>query len=620
MALERTPLSDDDRWSFNEGTHARLHHSLGAHLMDGGTRFRVWAPSASRVAVVGSFNGWDERGYDLHPDSSGVWHGFVPDVGAGEVYKYRVWGPGGGFPFDKADPFAFKAEEPANTGSVVWDLAYEWGDADWMGDRGGRNGIDAPISIYELHLGSWRFEPGGYRAIADQLVDYVTEMGFTHVELLPVMEHPFYGSWGYQTTGYFAPTARYGDPQDLMYLVDVLHQAGIGVILDWVPSHFPSDAHGLAQFDGTHLFEHADPQQGYHPDWDSLIFNYGRYEVRSFLLSSANHWLETYHADGLRVDAVASMLYLDYSRGAGEWVPNEFGGRENLEAISFLRLLNRTMFGLHPGVQMFAEESTAFPQVTAPIEAGGLGFGEKWDMGWMNDTLKYFEKDPVYRKHHHHELSFRMVYAFNENFTLPLSHDEVVHGKGSLLAKQPGDRWQQFAGLRLLYAYQWSQPGKKLLFMGSEFGVNDEWNHEEELDWGLLGWDAHSGVQRWVADLNSLLRSNPSLSDLDNDPSGFRWVVGDDSANSVYAYIRLSAEGTPLLFAANFTPVPRHGYRIGVPIGGTWTEVANSDDESYGGSGVVNGSVTADPLSTHGYDYSVEIVVPPLGAVFLAPA
>ncbi len=611
-------MGDDDRWAFNEGTHATLYDTLGAHTSDTGTVFRVWAPSAQRVEVIGEFTGWTD-GVDLHPDASGVWSGDVPGVGHGDVYKYRITGPAGNV-FDKADPVAFKAEEPPRTGSVVWDLEYAWDDDDWMTTRAAKNALDAPISIYELHLGSWRYEPGGYRAIAPQLAEYVSELGFTHVELLPVMEHPFYGSWGYQGTGYFAATSRFGDPQDLMFLIDLLHQEGIGVILDWVPSHFPSDAHGLAEFDGTHLYEHADPKEGYHQDWDSLIFNYGRHEVRSFLLSSAMHWLSTYHADGIRVDAVASMLYRDYSRKAGEWVPNIYGGRENLEAISFFQMLNRTAYGKHPDIQMYAEESTAFPQVTAPIESGGLGFGEKWDMGWMNDTLKYIQHDPVHRVHHHSELSFRMVYAFSENYTLPLSHDEVVHGKGSLLAKQPGDRWQQLAGLRLLLGYQWAQPGKKLLFMGGEFAVPQEWNHEEELDWGLLAYDEHQGVKNWVSDMNSVYTTIPALSERDNDPSGFRWVVGDDAANSVYAFLRFAASGDPVLFVANFTPVVRSGYRIGVPVGGEWTEALNSDDLRYGGSGITNGSVDADTISTHGYDHSLEMTIPPLSAIFLTPA
>jgi 1,4-alpha-glucan branching enzyme len=569
--------------------------------------------------VIGAFNGWGE-GVDLHGDDSGVWSGTITGIGHGDVYKYRITGPDGGAAFDKADPFAFRAEEPPRTGSIVWDLSYTWDDADWMGTRGERNSLNAPISIYELHIGSWRYEPGGYRAIADQLANYMTELGFTHVELLPIMEHPFYGSWGYQSTGYFAATSRYGDPQDLMFLVEHLHNRGIGVFLDWVPSHFPSDAFALAQFDGTHLYEHADPQEGYQPDWDSLIFNYGRHEVRSFLLSSAIYWLDTFHADGIRVDAVASMLYRDYSRKEGEWKPNVFGGRENLEAIEFLKQLNTTAYGEHPDILMTAEESTAFAQVTAPVDAGGLGFGEKWDMGWMNDTLDYISRDPMYRSHHHSELSFRMVYAFNENFTLPLSHDEVVHGKGSLLAKQPGDRWQQFAGLRLLYGYQWAQPGKKLLFMGGEFGADSEWNHEQELDWASSSEHDHAGVQRFVADLNALLTSTPALFELDNDPAGFRWVIGDDAASSVYAFLRMSADDDPLLFVANFTPVVRTGYRIGVPVSGAWDETLNSDDLRFGGSGVTNGSVTTDDVSTHGYDHSLELTLPPLAAIFLKPS
>jgi 1,4-alpha-glucan branching enzyme len=618
MNARPDPIPEDDRWSFNEGTHLSLYDVLGAHVRGDGTTFRVWAPSARSVAVVGDVNRWGAP-IDLHPDGSGVWSGNVEGVGAGSVYKYRIVGPNGGDPFDKADPFAAMAEEPPRTGSVVWHRDHTWADKRWMANRRDVNALDAPMSIYELHLGSWRYEPGGYRAIGVQLADYIVDLGFTHVELLPVMEHPFYGSWGYQTTGYFAPTSRYGTPQDLMAMIDHLHQRGIGVILDWVPSHFPSDAHGLAAFDGTHLFEHADPQQGYHPDWDSLIFNYGRHEVRSFLLSSAAMWLDVYHADGIRVDAVASMLYRDYSRGQGEWTPNEFGGRENLEAISFLRQLNTAVYGRFPDVQMYAEESTAFPGVTAPVDLGGLGFGEKWDMGWMNDTLRYIERDPVHRSHHHHELTFRMVYAYNENFTLPLSHDEVVHGKGSLLEKQRGDRWQQFAGLRALYGYQWSQPGKTLLFMGGEFGVTAEWNHEQELDWSLLAYPEHQGVRQWVAALNAFFTSAPALSELDNEPAGFRWVVGDDATNSVYAYLRFARDGSPVLFVANFTPVVRSDYRIGVPVEGVWAERLNSDHDDFGGSGVVNGSVTADSVSTHGFDQSLNLTIPPMAAMFFEP-
>jgi 1,4-alpha-glucan branching enzyme len=614
------PMTDDDRWAFNGGLHTSLYDVLGAHYDGSGTQFRVWAPGAGHVEVIGDFNGWFD-GQPLYPDHSGIWHGTIADVGPGARYKYRITPHGAAASFDKADPVAFCAQEPPDTASVVWELDYEWGDDRWMGSRGERNGLDAPISIYELHLGSWRYEPGGYRAIADQLADYATDLGFTHVELLPVMEHPFYGSWGYQTTGYFAPTARYGTPQDLMYLVDHLHQKGIGVILDWVPSHFPSDDHGLANFDGTHLYEHADPKLGYHPDWDSLIFNYDRYEVRSFLLSSALFWLDKYHADGLRVDAVASMLYRDYSRKEGEWIPNEFGGRENLGAISLLKLINTAAYARHPDIQMYAEESTAFPMVTHPTDAGGLGFGQKWDMGWMNDTLRYIARDPIHRMYHHQELSFRMVYAFNENFTLPLSHDEVVHGKGSLLSKQPGDDWQQFAGLRLLLGYQYAQPGKKLLFMGGEFGVHEEWNHEHELNWSVLQYEEHRGVSNWVHDLNELQRATPALHELDCDPGGFGWIIGDDDQNSVYVFCRYDRNGMPVLFAANFTPVVRDDYRIGVPRAGTWVEKLNSDDLRYGGSGVLNqGGLQAAPVPAHGFDQSIAITIPPLAAVFVGPA
>jgi 1,4-alpha-glucan branching enzyme len=612
-------LTDDDRWAFNGGTHTSLYDVLGSHAGKDGTTFRVWAPSASRVEVIGDFNGWSD-GWALEPDRSGIWKGHIPDVVPGAVYKYSIVPGDGGLPLEKADPHAFRAEEPPRTGSVVWDLSYEWGDAEWMKTRGAVNSLDAPISIYEMHLGSWRYEPGGYRAIAHQLADYVKETGFTHVELLPVMEHPFYGSWGYQLTGYYAVTARYGTPQDLMYLIDHLHQKGIGVILDWVPSHFPDDAHGLSRFDGSHVYEHQDPREGYHPDWDSLIFNYDRYEVRSFLLSSAMFWLDKYHADGIRVDAVASMLYRDYSRNEGEWIPNKFGGRENLGAISLLQQINTFAYGKFPDIQMYAEESTAFPAVTRPIEYGGLGFGQKWDMGWMNDTLEYFAHDPIHRRFHHSELSFRMVYAFNENFTLPLSHDEVVHGKGSLLARQPGDRWQQFAGLRLLLGYQWAQPGKKLLFMGGEFGADDEWSHSKELNWNALQHEDHTGVKRWVSDLNELLKTNPALHELDSNPHGFRWVIGDDADNSVFAFLRLDKKENPLLWVGNFTPVVRHGYRLGVPVPGAWREVLNSDDARYGGSGVHNeDTLTTLAEGAHGFEQSLSITVPPLAGVFLTP-
>ena len=613
-------LTDEDRWSFNGGTHISLYDILGSHPGPDGTWFRVWAPSAKRVEVVGDFNSWTD-GWGLSADASGIWSGFIPDVGPGDVYKYSIVPGDGGLPIEKADPHAFRAEEPPRTGSVVWDLSYEWDDDKWMRTRGAANALDAPISIYELHLGSWRYEPGGYREIAHQLADYIKETGFTHVELMPVMEHPYYPSWGYQLTGYYAATSRYGTPQDLMYLVDYLHQNGIGVILDWVPSHFPKDAHGLSNFDGSHLYEHQDPKEGYHPDWDSLIFNYDRYEVRSFLMSSAMFWLDKYHADGIRVDAVASMLYRDYSRNEGEWIPNEFGGRENLGAISLLQQINRFAYGKFPDIQMYAEESTAFPAVTRPIEHGGLGFGEKWDMGWMNDTLAYISHDPVHRRFHHSELSFRMVYAFNENFTLPLSHDEVVHGKGSLLAKQPGDRWQQFAGLRLLLGYQWAQPGKKLLFMGGEFGADNEWNHAQELNWDSLQHEDHAGVKKWVAALNQLLRTNPALHDRDADHRGFRWVIGDDADNSIFAFLRLDHEDTPLLWVGNFTPVVRPDYRLGVPAVGEWVEVLNSDASEYGGSGVHNpGPLYTIDEENHGFAQTLSITVPPLGSVFLRPA
>ena len=624
-----TLLSDEDLYLFNEGTHARLHERLGAHPMEvegrAGTYFAVWAPNAAAVSAVGDFNGWNAEAHRLRPRaSSGIWEGFVPDVGPGAVYKLHVTSRVGGYAVDKADPFATYSEVPPRTASVVWDAAYEWQDAAWMRARARANALDAPMSVYEVHLGSWaRDEQGamlGYRDIAPRLAAHVKALNFTHVELLPVMEHPFYGSWGYQSTGYFAPTSRYGSPQDLMAMIDLLHREEIGVILDWVPSHFASDEHGLAYFDGTHLFEHADPRQGFHPDWGSYIFNYGRNEVRSFLLSSAMCWLDRYHADGLRVDAVASMLYLDYSRRRGEWIPNELGGRENLRAVEFLRRLNTAVYGSHPDVQTIAEESTAWPSVSRPVDAGGLGFGLKWDMGWMHDTLLYMAKDPVYRAHQHDTITFRMLYAFNENFVLPLSHDEVVHGKGSLLAKMPGDDWQRFANLRLLYAYQFAQPGKKLLFMGAEIAPWTEWNHEAGLDWGLLEYAPHEGVRRFVSDLARLHRDLPALHELDTAPEGFEWVDASDRAASVVSFLRKSRSGRPVLFVANFTPVPRHRYRVGVPTGGRWMELLNSDAEPYGGSGQGNGGgVDADAASMHGRDHSLALVLPPLGAVFLAP-
>jgi 1,4-alpha-glucan branching enzyme len=623
-------LSDQDLYLFNEGTHTRLHEKLGAHPMRAGgvdgTYFAVWAPDAERVSVVGDFNGWDASSTPLEPKQrSGIWEGFVPGVRVGSLYKFRVMPRTGGRSFEKADPVAFFSEVPPKTASVVWDLSYRWGDDEWMGYRGGRSRLDAPISIYEVHLGSWMRSPEdsgrllGYLDLAPRLIERIQRLGFTHVEFLPLMEHPFYGSWGYQTTGYFAPTARYGTPQELMELIDSLHQAGIGVILDWVPSHFPTDEHGLGLFDGTHLYEHADPRKGFHPDWKSFIFNYGRNEVRSFLISSAMHWLSSYHADGLRVDAVASMLYLDYSRAEGEWIPNRYGGRENLEAIAFLRALNETVYREQPDVQTIAEESTAWPMVSRPTYLGGLGFGMKWDMGWMHDSLRYMSRDAVLRKHHHHELTFRQIYAGSENFVLPLSHDEVVHGKGSLIGKMPGDEWQKFANLRLLFGYMWSQNGKKLLFMGGEFGQWREWDHEGSLDWHLLKHESHRGIQRWVQDLNRAYGQERALQEMDADPAGFEWIDANDSQASVLTFLRTGrSTGDVILVAFNFTPIPRPGYLVGAPRGGWWAEVLNSDAEVYGGSGWGNlGGLEAEPTPHQGRPFTLRVTLPPFGCVFL---
>jgi 1,4-alpha-glucan branching enzyme len=623
-------LTERDLDLFNEGTHYRLYEHLGAHggTHDGrkGTWFAVWAPNAERVSVIGDWNRWDKTASPLAPrGSSGVWEGFLPDVGPGVHYKYHVASRFHDYRADKADPFAFHTEVPPAQGSVIWDLAYEWGDGAWMADRGQRQALAAPISIYEVHLGSWRRVPEegnrplSYRETAPLLAEHVKRLSFTHVELLPVMEHPYFGSWGYQTTGYFAPTSRFGTPQDFMYLVDHLHQEGIGVILDWVPSHFPTDEFGLAWFDGTHLYEHADPRQGFHPDWGSYIFNYGRHEVRSFLISSALFWLDRYHADGLRVDAVASMLYLDYSRKEGEWIPNRYGGRENLEAIAFLRTLNDEACAAFPDVQTIAEESTAWPMVSRPTWVGGLGFGYKWDMGWMHDTLKYLAHDPIHRKYHHSEVTFRMVYAWNESFVLPLSHDEVVHGKGSLVNKMPGDDWQKLANLRLLYGDLYAQPGKKLLFMGAELAQWREWAHESSLDWHLLEDPGHAGVARWLADLNRLYREEPALHELDGSPDGFEWIDADDALNSVLSFLRKDKDGKGvILVVLNFTPVPRDAYRVGVPCRGFWTEVLNSDAADYHGSGWGSmGGVEASPVPLHGRSWSLTLSLPPLAAVFL---
>jgi 1,4-alpha-glucan branching enzyme len=626
-------LSDHDLYLFNEGSHVKLYERLGSHhrTVDGveGTNFAVWAPDAQKVSVIGAFNGWNTTSNYLHArGSSGIWEGFLPQVRTGDAYKYHVVSRYHGYERDKADPFAFHAETPPRTASIVWDLDYEWHDQKWMSSRGPRNALTAPISIYEMHLGSWRRIPEqdnrslSYRELAPLLAEYVERMGFTHIEFLPLTEHPFYGSWGYQTTGYFAATSRYGTPQDLMYLIDYLHQRGIAVILDWVPSHFPTDDWALGYFDGTHLYEHSDPRKGIHKDWDSFIFNYGRHEVRSFLLSSALFWLDQYHIDGLRVDAVASMLYLDYSRQEGEWIPNMFGGRENLEAIDFLRRFNAEVYQQHGDVQTIAEESTAWPMVSRPNYVGGLGFGLKWDMGWMHDTLQYISKDPIHRKFHHNELTFRMIYAWHENFVLPLSHDEVVHGKGSLLGKMPGDMWQKFANMRLLYAYMYAQPAKKLLFMGGEFGQWAEWSHDSSLEWHLLEHESHRQLQQWVADLNQAYRNEPALHELDCDPSGFEWIDGSDSQQSMLSFMRKSKGGGEIIVAIfNFTPIPRHNYRVGVPRAGYWREVLNSDSQNYGGSDYGNlGGAETQEIAAHGRQHSLNLIVPPLGAVFFKNA
>jgi 1,4-alpha-glucan branching enzyme len=621
--------TDYDIYLFKSGKHFRLYEKMGAHAVHArgfsGTYFAVWAPNARSVSVIGNFNHWEKGRNQLFPrwDASGIWEGVIEGVGEGELYKYAILTADGQW-LEKADPFAFYAEIPPRTASVIWSVEnYQWNDSAWLQQRKLQNQSSQPVSVYEVHLGSWRRVPEdnnrslSYRELADHLVTYVVDMGFTHVEFMPVMEHPFYGSWGYQITGYYAPTSRYGTPQDLMYLIDTLHQAGIGVILDWVPSHFPGDAHGLYRFDGTHLYEHADPRKGFHPDWNSYIFNYGRNEVRSFLISNALFWLDRYHADALRVDAVASMLYLDYSRKEGEWIPNEHGGRENLEAISFLKEFNETVYSNYPDVFTVAEESTAWPGVSRPTYMGGLGFGQKWMMGWMHDTLQYFKHDPIYRSYHQNEITFSIMYAFTENFMLPLSHDEVVHGKGSLLARMPGDEWRRFANLRLLFSYMFTHPGTKLLFMGGEFGQSYEWNHDQSLHWHLLQYPLHQGVQRLVADLNRLYRTEPALHRYQFEARGFQWIDYSDTMNSVIAYQRLADTSADLLvILCNFTPEVRHNYRVGVPCRGLWKEVFNSDYTKYGGSGVLNrGLLMTQPVKFHGRDYSISITLPPLGVV-----
>src|SRR5512143_1961965 len=620
-------LTDHDIYLFKEGNHFGLYGKLGAHILRAGdadgTLFAVWAPNAAKVSVIGDFNGWDHDSHhlSLRHDGSGIWEGFIPGVGHGELYKYHIVSRDRGHRGDKGDPFAFCWETPPRTSSVVWDLAYEWSDGEWMDNRHARNSLQSPFSVYELHMGSWRRVPEQnnrsltYREMAAYLPEYIKDSGFTHVEFMPIMEHPFYGSWGYQVTGYFAPTSRYGAPQDFMHLIDRLHQEGIGVVLDWVPSHFPHDIHGLVYFDGTHLYEHVDPRKGYHPEWHSYIFNYGRYEVRNFLISNALFWLDKYHADGLRIDAVASMLYLDYARKEGEWIPNPYGGRENLEAIDFLRSLNREVYRAFPDVQTIAEESTAWPMVSKPIHVGGLGFGMKWNMGWMHDTLDYFSTDPVFRKYHQGLITFSIWYAFFENFMLPLSHDEVVYGKGSLVDRMPGNGKQKLANLRLLLGFQYLHPGKKLVFMGGEFGQWREWSHEESLDWHLLGYQEHYGVWQWVRDLNLLYRNEAALHGFDFEPAGFEWVDFSDQEQSVISFLRRGRKTADLFLAiCNFTPVPRFNYRVGVPEGGRWSEVLNSDAAEYGGDGYGNvGGAEAELVPCHGRDHSLSLTLPPLG-------
>ncbi len=623
-----TLLTPYDLHLFNEGKHVRLFEKFGAHYIerDGrrGTSFTVWAPNAERISVVGDFNDWNPDSTPMNPHgNSGVWEAFVADLGHGAVYKYHIRSRYHMYTVDKADPFAFYNEIPPRTASIVWDTWYEWSDQDWMRTRHERSSSTAPMSIYEVHLGSWMRVPEEgnrwltYRELAVKLADYVSDMGFTHLEFMPVMEHPFFGSWGYQVTSYYAPSARFGSPQDFMYLVDQLHQRGIGVILDWVPSHFPNDEHGLAYFDGTHLYEHADPRKGFHPEWKSSIFNYDRNEVRAFLISNAIFWLDRYHADGLRMDAVASMLYLDYSRKQGEWIPNQFGGRENLGAVSFLKMVNQEAYQQFPDIQTIAEESTAWPMVSRPTYIGGLGFGMKWDMGWMHDTLLYMSKDPIHRKYHHNKLTFRGLYAFTENFVLPLSHDEVVYGKGSLFGKMAGDHWQKYANLRLLFGYMFTQPGKKLLFMGDEIAQWSEWNHDGSIDWHALGYAPHQGIQRWVRDLNNFYRHEPALYETDFFPAGWRWIDADDSDDSVLTYMRLPKDGVnPLVIACNFTPIPRPGYRVGVPHQGYWRELLNSNASIYGGTDEGNfGGRMTDSIACHGFENSLLLDLPPLAMV-----
>ncbi len=623
-------LGELDLYLFGEGNHRRLYDKLGAHpiAVDGveGVTFAVWAPNARRVSVVGDFNGWDGARHPMRKcNDGGVWHVFVPGAGLGSRYKYELLGPDGALLPHKADPFAFACEHtPATASIVALPGMRDWHDDAWLARRAAAGRRDAPIAIYEVHLGSWRRGPGNryltYAELAEQLIPYVASLGYTHVELMPIAEHPFDGSWGYQPIGLFAPTSRHGTPAEFARFVDAAHAAGIGVIADWVPGHFPTDAHGLARFDGTALYEHADPRKGFQPDWNTYIYNFGRNEVANFLLANALFWLDVYHIDGLRVDAVASMLYLDYSREPGEWIPNVHGGRENLEAIALLQRVNAAAYGDYPGSITIAEESTAWPGVSRPVEAGGLGFGYKWNMGWMHDSLGYVHEDPLYRRYHQDELTFSFTYAFSENFVLPLSHDEVVYGKGSLIGKMPGDAWQRLANLRAFLAYTYAHPGKKLLFMGGEFAQEREWNHDRGLDWELLGDARHRGVQALVRDLNALYRARPALHELDAEPAGLEWIVSDNEA-SVVAFVRRGrAAGEIAVAVTNFTPVPREGYRLGVPEPGTYAEALNTDHPAYGGSGVRNEPLTAQALPAHGKPYSIGLRLPPLATVVLTRA
>lgn len=626
--ISHSLFTDFDIDLFKAGKHFRLYEKLGAHLLtvDGvkGVYFAVWAPTAHSVSVVGDFNYWTqgEHVLEVRWDESGIWEGFIPHLTKGTTYKYKIQSNNNGIVTEKADPFAFYCENPPNTASIVWDLDFKWKDTKWMNSREKHNGLDQPFSVYEVHLGSWKRHPEDnrfltYREFAEDLVSYVKETGFTHVEFMPIMEYPYDPSWGYQLVGYFAPTSRFGNPQDFMHLVDSFHKAGIGVILDWVPSHFPDDAHGLGFFDGSNLYEHPDIKKGYHPDWKSLVFNYGRNEVRSFLISNALFWLQHYHADALRVDAVASMLYLDYSRNEGEWEPNIYGGNENLDTISFLKDFNEAVYANYQGVQTIAEESTSFPMVSRPTSIGGLGFGMKWMMGWMHDTLEYFKKDTVYRKYHQNELTFSMTYTFTENFMLPLSHDEVVYGKKSIAGRMPGDEWQKFANLRLLYGYMFMHPGTKLLFMGSEFGQSSEWNFESSLDWHLLQYPYHEGIKNTITDLNQLYKKQPALYQKQFSPEGFEWINYSDHQNAVIAFIRKGNDPKDdIIVVCNFTQIVREKYRIGIPTKGKLKEIFNTDIENYGGSGVSNPQkikIEASPYD--GKDFSTELILPPLSVV-----